>query len=54
MPPVIKSDFDKAMAVKAEAAKDFKGQLYETASEKYYEILNIIRMNSTLKENKEG
>lgn len=40
--------------MKSEAAKFFKDQKYSEASEKYYEILNIIRTNSSLKESKEG
>lgn len=50
----MKPDFEKAQAIKSEAAKDFKSEKFDSASEKYYEILNIIRLNNTLKESKDG
>lgn len=50
----MKPDFEKAQQIKAEAAKEFKAQNYDLASEKYYEILNILRLNNTLKDSKDG
>mmetsp|Transcript_24674 Transcript_24674/g.38379 ORF Transcript_24674/g.38379 Transcript_24674/m.38379 type:complete len:222 (+) Transcript_24674:59-724(+) len=54
LPPMAKNDLEKATALKGEAAKVFKEKQFDKATEKYYEILNIIRENDTLKQSPEG
>lgn len=50
----MKSDLDKATVLKDKAAADFKANNLQQAIEKYYEIINIIRINASLKDSNEG
>ena len=43
LPPAAKTDLQKANEAKAQAAALFKQKDYNKATEKYYEILNIVR-----------
>ena len=45
LPPEAKSDFQKAKEMKDKAADDYKAKNFDGASEKYYQIINIIREN---------
>lgn len=54
MSAAIKQDYDQAILTKDAAAISFKEKNYSVASDKYFEILNIIRANTQLKDSKEG
>ena len=54
LPPAAKSDLDQARDVKDQAAADFKAKNYSAATEKYFNILNIIRQNDELKKSPAG
>jgi hypothetical protein len=54
LPPAAKSDLDQAREVKDKAAADFKAKNYSAATEKYFNILNIIRQNDELKKSPAG
>jgi len=54
LPPAAKSDLDQAREVKDQAAADFKAKNYSAATEKYFNILNIIRQNDELKTSPAG
>ena len=54
MPPTIKTDLDKCQEIKTDAAKEFKQGNHDKATEKYYQILNVLRENSSLKQHDQG
>lgn len=47
-------DYIEASKIKDEGAKLYSAKQYEKACDKYYEAINIIRFNDTLKSNSEA
>lgn len=54
LPAAAQRELTEAKAIKDKAAADFKAQNYEAASEKYYQVLNTVRMNTDLKASRSG
>lgn len=54
LPPDLKSDYDQAKEQKDLAAGEFKKKNYDGATEKYYNVLNIVRSNGALKTSAAG
>ena len=54
VPAEAKQDFEQAKQLKENAAKDFKAKDYNSACEKYYKIISVVRQNEKLKETAQG
>lgn len=54
VPSDCKDNYEQAKKIKDEAAKEYKGKNFDTASTKYYEILSIVREKDALKDSKAG
>ena len=49
VPAEAKQDFEEAKKLKDNAAKDFKAKDYNSACDKYYKVINLVRQNDKLK-----
>ena len=54
LPPAAKTDFELAKETKDLAAKDYSAKNYDKACEKYFQIINIVRTNDSLKASASG
>ena len=54
LPAEAKQDFEEAKLLKENAAKDFKAKDYNSACDKYYKVISVVRSNEKLKSTSQG